>query len=354
MVLLATPVFAREALSREAEILGAETLYDGLDDEAQALLEDISPETGGDFGKSLWKLVTDVLSDLHTPLREALETGGRMLAVLLLCALCEGLEPGFAAPAARLGGAFGLTAVCAGSLEGMLSLATGTLDRIGDFTTLLMPVLSAALTASGGITGGTALYVGSMLFFDVLVRLIKGLLIPMTYAFVAVAAAECAMGDGRLASLRELLGWGIQLLLKGVIGIFTAYLALSGVINGSADAASVKAAGSVLSTAVPVVGSMLSEAAASLLAGASLVRSTVGAFGLAAILAIGLAPFLRIGTHYLILKLTAAVGGMMGGGANAKLMNSLSSAMGYMLAMTGSCLLMALLSCCCFMKAVSA
>ena len=69
--------------------------------------------------------------------------------------------------------------------------------------------------------------------------------------------------------------------------------------------------------------------------------------------AIGLMPFLQIGVHYLVLKLTAAVGGTVATGAHAKLLENLSSAMGYMLAMTGSSILMAMISCCCFVKAVN-
>ena len=210
-----------------------------------------------------------------------------------------------------------------------------------------------ALTASGGMSSGSALYVGSTLFMDVLVRLIRSVLIPMTYAFAAVSTAECAAGDGRLSQLRECIGWFIRLALKGIVAMFTAYLAITGLASGSVDAAAVKAAGSALGAAVPVVGGMLSDAAGSILAGANFLKTTAGVFGMLALAAIGLMPFLQIGVHYLVLKLTAAVGGTVASGAHAKLLENLSSAMGYMLAMTGSSILMAMISCCCFMKAVN-
>lgn len=347
--LLALPVRAQSVAEQEAKILGADTLYDGLDSDARALLGD-APPTAADFGKSLWRVITQTLSEL--PLREALRTGGMLLAVLVLCALCADLDASLSARAVSLAGALGLTAICAGSLRSMIGLATETLDRVGSFTTLLLPVLSAALTASGGVTSGAALYVGSMMFFDALVRLVRGLLIPLTYAYVAVAAAECAAGEGRLLRLCELIDWSIRSLLKGVLYLFTAYLAITGIVTGSSDEAAVKAASSALGAAVPVVGSILSDAAGSVLAGARLVKNSAGVFGVLALLSIGLAPFLRIGLHYLVLKGATAIGGTLDAGANAKLLEKLTSAMGYMLAMTGSCILMSLLSCCCFMKAV--
>ena len=69
-----------------------------------------------------------------------------------------------------------------------------------------------------------------------------------------------------------------------------------------------------------------------------------------AVLAICLTPFLRVGVQYLMLKLTAAVSGTVGLAPHVKLLKSFSSAMGYLLAMNGTCALMALICAVCFMK----
>ena len=330
-LLLVLPAHAQSIAEQEAGILGAEALTEGLDEEALERLGGVSPTAPADLAASLWRLLTDALHDVRTPLRDAAKTCGMLLAATLLCSLCAQLEPSLSAQAVRLGGALALTAICAGGLRSMIGLAAGTLDRIGTFVTFLLPVLSAALSASGGMTSAAALYAGSMLFIDVLMRLIRSLLIPLTYAFTALSAAECAVGGETLQRLRELTGWIIQTALKGVMYVFTAYLTATGLIAGSADAAAVKAAGSALSTAVPVVGSILSGAAGTVLAGADIVRNYAGVFGLLAILATGLAPFCRIGVHYLALKLTAAVGGTMQCSGLGGLLSNLSAAMGYML-----------------------
>ena len=347
LALLTLRVSAQELLEQEAEILGMQTLEDGLDGEARSMLDGVSPSGTADFGKELTRMLGRAVSGLETPLHAALRTGCMLLAVVLLCAVCGNFEPELPVRSVTLGGALGITAVCTASLRSMIGLAADTLERVGTFTTMLLPVMSAALTASGGMSSGSALYVGSTLFMDVLVRLIRSVLIPMTYAFVAVSTAECAAGDGRLSQLRECISWFICLALKGIVALFTAYLAITGLASGSVDAAAVKAA------AVPVVGGMLSDAAGSILAGANFLKTTAGVFGMLALAAIGLMPFLQIGVHYLVLKLTAAVGGTVATGAHAKLLENLSSAMGYMLAMTGSSILMAMISCCCFMKAVN-
>ena len=81
-----------------------------------------------------------------------------------------------------------------------------------------------------------------------------------------------------------------------------------------------------------------------------MLKNSVGVFGMLAVLAVCLTPFLRVGVQYLMLKLTAAVSGTVGLPSHVKLIKHFSSAMGYLLAMNGACALMALICVVCFLK----
>ena len=89
-----------------------------------------------------------------------------------------------------------------------------------------------------------------------------------------------------------------------------------------------------------------------MLAGAAAVRSTAGVLGLLAILAITAAPFLKLGFQYLLLKLTAALCSVVGSETHTALTESFAQAMGLLLATTGTCCLIQLISTVCFMKGV--
>ena len=156
------------------------------------------------------------------------------------------------------------------------------------------------------------------------------------------------MPGGKLASVRRLVGWCITVLLKGVMYVFTAYLSLTGLLSGSSDDAAINAAKSTLSAAIPVVGGIASDASEAVLQ-----RATAGTFGILAVLALVLVPFFRITICYLTMKLTAAIAGFAAGKEHAALIDAQSSAMGYVLGMTGSAALMLLFSTCCFMKVAS-
>ena len=103
---------------------------------------------------------------------------------------------------------------------------------------------------------------------------------------MAANVAWAALGNDGLKRIGGLLKWLITILLSVVLLAFIAYLNLSGVISGGADAATVKAAKFTISNLVPVVGGVISDTAETLLAGASVPRNAAGVFGMLAVLGI--------------------------------------------------------------------
>ncbi len=179
-------------------------------------------------------------------------------------------------------------------------------------------------------------------------NLIHGLLVPLLYGYIAASAAQAAVGENRLKRLADLLKWTVTTVLTVVTMAFVGYLTASGVVAGTADAATVKAAKFAISGAIPVVGGILSDAAETVLASAGILKGTVGVFGMVTILGICLIPLLQLAVHYLAYKLTAALASALGDGPVCGLVDRLGGAFGLVLGMTGACcllLLIALVSC---------
>ena len=138
--------------------------------------------------------------------------------------------------------------------------------------------------------------------------------------------------------------------LKTILYIFTGYLSITGVIAGTADAAAVKAAKITISGVVPVVGGILADASEAVIVGAGVMKNAVGVYGLLAVAAILITPFLQIGAQYLLLKLTAALCGVFGVKEASDLIEDFSAAMGVLLGMTGTVSFLMLISTICFMR----
>ena len=140
--------------------------------------------------------------------------------------------------------------------------------------------------------------------------------------------------------------------LKIIIYVFTGYMSITGVITSTADATTIKAAKLTISGVVPVVGNIISDASDAVLGSAAVIKNSVGIYGLLAVSAIWMAPFLRVGVHYLLLKLTAAACGVFNQNSGTILVDNYCSVMGYVMAMISVSGLLSLISTVCYMKGV--
>ena len=171
-----------------------------------------------------------------------------------------------------------------------------------------------------------------------------GGLLPLVYFYVAASAADAMLPGNPLkriaAGIKKVVTWA----LTGALVLFTGYLTISGAAATSADALTLQVTRTVISTAVPVVGGIISQASGSVLSGAGLLKNSIGIFGMLAVLATCLTPFLRLAVQYLLYKITAFLAGTAGNGTLVELVDALGSAFGLMLGMVGSCALLLLIS----------
>ena len=184
----------------------------------------------------------------------------------------------------------------------------------------------------------------TMLLSDLLITLINRVLLPLVYTYIAACVAWAAVGNEGLKRMAATLKWAVTTVLTAVLILFVTYLTISGVIAGTTDALTVKAAKFTMSSMVPVVGGILSDAAETVLAGAGILKNTVGVFGMLVVIGICLVPFLQLGFHYLTYKVASALSATLSGSRVAALIDQISGAFGLVLGMTGACALLLLIS----------
>ena len=318
-----------------------------VSDSGQALM----PEDTGNFGKGLLELARKALARLRPDLAQCVRVCAGVLGAAILTGLLRcfsGAEKGLA----NLAGVLVVSALLGTTANSMIALGRETVAQISDYGKLLLPVMTGALAAQGGVTTSTALYVGTAAFDTALSGLIANFLIPMVYGFLVLGIGACALGEKTLGKLQELVKGLVTWTLKTVLIVFTSYMGITGVVSGTTDAAALKAAKLTMSTVVPVVGGILSDASESVLVGMGAMKNAAGIYGILASSAIFLEPFLKIAAHYLSLKVTGALCAALSDGELGKLVDSFSGAMGLMLAMTGAACLLLFVSTVCFLKGV--
>lgn len=335
VILLAVPVSAREITAPAVPESG----------------EELMPEKADTFGEGLWELCKDAVALIRPDLAEAAGICLSVIVSVLLVSIVQNF-PGEKQDIADLVGTVVISVLLMQNANSLIHLGTQTITELSEYGKLLLPVMTSAMAAQGGITSSAALYAGTAVFDTVLSNLIKSLLVPMIYLYLAMAAANSAVGEDILKKLGQFIKWIMVWCLKIILYIFTGYIGITGVISGTTDAATLKAAKLTISGVVPVVGSILSDASEAVLVSAGVVKNAAGIYGILAILAVFIGPFLKIGCHYLLLKATEAVCGVFGSKRITELIGAFSTAMGLLLAMTGSVCLLLLISTVCFLKGV--
>lgn len=338
------------SVASAAEVLDEQSKALGLDKLEQAAGE-YAPGAGVagvDLDRGLEAILDTGSGELAGVLRKAVRSGVLLLVVVLLCGLAEGAYAGAGErghlQAVPIVGALAITAISVSDVHALIGMGQGALVHMDAFAKVLLPTMAVATAASGSPGGAAARQLATMLFSNVLMSVITHLLLPLVYAYIAACVGHAAVGNEGLKRIAGTLKWVVTSILTVLLIGFVGYLTVSGVIAGTADAVAVKTAKFAVSSMVPVVGGILSDAAETVLAGAGILKNAVGVFGMLAILSMCLVPFLQLGVHYLSYKVTAALSATVAEGRISGLIDGIGGAFGLILGMTGASAVLLLVS----------
>lgn len=326
-----------------------ENVEDALPPDARDLLEQLDDDTAdsGTLSAGAAKLWNKAWTLLTAEVRSSVRVMVVLLGAVLLYGVAEGSFQAAGHPLMAnftpLAFVLVITMTAAGDVQTMIGSGTETMEQLDVLGKALLPTLAAAVAASGGIVSASARQVATVFFSNLLLTLIRNVLLPLVYFYVAAAAADAMLPGRRLAGISRAIRKGTVWLLTGALALFTLYLTVSGAAAGSADTVTARLARSAVGV-LPVVGNILADAADSVLAGAGAVKNTVGAAGLLAVLAVCLLPLVRLGVQYLVYKAAAFLAGILGAEQLTGLIDALGGAFGLIFGMTGACGLLLLIS----------
>lgn len=317
--------------------------------EVPEFVADLMPKDPQNLMEGVIQVIKEAISHLRPDLQEASNLCFQILVSVLLCSVLRSL-PGSSETVTDMAVIITVSWMLLKSSNSMIREGERVITEMTEYGKLLLPVMGTALAAQGGVTTAGALYAGTVFFISFLGGIIGKLLIPMLYLYLAIAIGSAATGEavlsGLLGSMKGIITW----LLKTVLYVFTGFMGVTGVVSGTTDAAALKAAKLTISSMVPVVGGILSDASEAVLVTAAAVKNAAGIYGMLAILAIWIAPFLKIGTHYLLLKASAGLCGILASKRVTGVVEQFCAVMGFLLAMTGAVCILLMVSTVCFLK----
>jgi stage III sporulation protein AE len=310
---------------------------------------DLMPQNTDSFAEGFLELLENSIKLLEPNLQDAFQLCGMVVFSTMVFSVLPIISP-CTEKITTVAGSVSIAAAMFLQTNGMLETATRTVRDILDYGKLLCQVMTAALAAQGGVTASSALYVGTTLFLTILNFLISKVIIPLICFYLVSAAAYGTLGEDILKKTADMIKGACYWTLKTLLMIFTTYMTITGTVSGTTDIAAMKATKVLVSSAVPIVGGILADSSEAVLVSMGIIKNAAGIYGILAVLAVFMGPFIKIGMHHLLLKATSVICGAFGDKRMSALVESFSVAMSILLAVIGTGCVLILISTVCFLK----
>ena len=186
-------------------------------------------------------------------------------------------------------------------------LVTSTVKSTSVFINALAPVLMTMLVTSGGIVSAAAVNPIILLAAQLAATVVERLLMPLLYSSAALYLVSEINETIRVVKFADFLKKTVKWALCLILTVFAGILAIQGFCSVPMDGAAAKAAKYVVGTAVPVVGSILSDTVETVAGCSLVVKNATGAAGMIAVLIIATAPVLRLLAVCAVFHISAAV-----------------------------------------------
>ena len=349
MILLLVPLLIT-AVWAEGGGVDVSGVEEGLDEETREISGELVTDGSYDVDGAIARLFAKVKEELADRAREELNSLTRIIAIAAVCTTAEAVcSDKKASELIALCACSAVTLCTLGPVDGLMSQMLHSLTALNDYSRAAMPAVFTAAAASGAVLSSGAKYAAVCLSLDIIMELTHKLTVPLICAYLAMCVCRAVFPNAIVGAAVNVAKWlAVTVMTFLTIGT-SAYIGLVSALTGSADAAAVKAAKTVISTALPVVGGIISDAASTVLASAGVIKSSAGVFALIGVCALCIAPFAAIGVKMLVFRLCSAIASALDGSRLAALLGDISGALAMMLGVLGSMTIMLFIS---FMAAI--
>lgn len=296
---LHTAVFAEQTASSEGssnsyyqeqlQQSGADQLQDKLPDDTKKILQELG------ISGSDWNSITSItpqnyfqkiLSVFTGKVKNPLRVLASVIAIILLCALLEGMKLSFGEkPLGGVIGMVGTLCICTIVVQPIvacISDAADVLKASSSFLLACVPVLVAIMAAAGQSVSAGSYHLLMIAAGNVISIFSTTVLVPMMNIFLALSVVSSVSPSINLNGLCNVLNKAVKWIMGLGMTLFTGLITMHSIVASSLDSTGAKAAKFVVSSFVPVVGNALGEAFNTVTGCVKMLKSGVGAFGLLA------------------------------------------------------------------------
>lgn len=319
---------------------GGESYQSALPDEVRQLLPDNALLQPGELAEafSLRNVVNWLSGGLYQILRVTLADFAKVLLLVMVFALATALRQGmntdYADSIVNITAVLCISVAVYGIMKNSMAQCVSAIESSTRLMEVGIPVLMAAGVASGRALSSMilpgAISAGMTLFS----RINSGFFIPVLSLYFALALAAAVSDSASLRSLCRVFKQVMTFCMGFLTTLMAGLLSLQKIVSSASDNIATSAAKFAMGSVIPVVGGILTDALGTVLGCINVIRSSVGAIGIFALLVILVPIAVRVLLYSQLFKVTAAVSELFGDGGVPQFLSAVADVWSMLAAMT--------------------
>ncbi len=304
-----------ENIDAYAEEFDFEAITDSIDSETKRILEEIGiDEISYEklFSADVSKVADSLLNLGKNALNEPVEFLGVAVGIMLLTAVGRNLSG--ESEGAELVGSAVMGLYLAVPVAEVVTNSFSVLETLSGFTTVFSGVFCALVSSSGNLSLATSYSAAAILSDTLFSNILTGMCTPVISIMCSLSLLSCFdiyEFTGKLSrTVKQLYIFALGLIAT----FFSGIVSLKGVLGSGVDSLTARGVRFVVGRAVPIVGGAVSETYSALVAGLSMIKNTVGVFGIVTVVLGVLPTIMQIGAWFAALSLLALVSDFLGVG----------------------------------------
>ena len=256
-------------------------------------------------------IIKKILNLLGSEVVESIKAIGSILAIIvihaILRAISENLENESVTKLIYYAQYILIITIIMGNFSSIIKMVQDTSTNLVAFMNMLVPLLITLMMYTGSIVTSGVLEPIILFMINFIGNMIQNILIPLVLVFASLVIMSKLSDRVQIDKLAKFLKSGIVWVLGIVLTIFVGVLSLEGTMSSSVDGITAKAAKTIVSSAVPVVGKILSDSVETVLGGGIILKNAVGVVGVIIVLGICIMPIIKLATLTIAYKLLTAI-----------------------------------------------
>ena len=189
----------------------------------------------------------------------------------------------------------------------IIKIVQETTNHLVGFMNILVPLLLTLMTYTGSIATSTIIQPIVLFLINFIGNIIQTLLIPLVLVFTSLVIISKISDRVQINKIAKFLKSGIVWFLGIILTIFVGVVSLEGTLSSSVDGITAKTTKAVVSSAIPVVGKILGDAADTVLGCGIILKNAVGFVGVIIVVGICIVPILKLTLLTIAYKILSAV-----------------------------------------------